>query len=64
MNDTALLFEPVLVPTLSTGDVVVIDKPPHKFGQHSRCHRGSRRNAALPAALQPCFNPRMNGSCG
>ena len=51
-------IEQVLVPTLRPGDVVVLDNlAVHKQPAVRERDRSGRRPSAVPAALQPDFNP-------
>ncbi len=57
--------EQVLAPTLSSGDVVVMDNlPAHKAdGVRQAIEKAGAQLRYLPP-YSPDFNPRMDGSCG
>ena len=50
--------EQVLAPTLSPGDVVILDNlPAHRSNAGARCRRGDRHHAPLPAAILARLQP-------
>ena len=61
-DESFLVDDFILVPSLSEGDIVVMDNlPAHKVVWRAKVHRSRQRKSRLPSAIFPRFEPHRDG---